>query len=279
MGATGNGGASYWAALANAYQSLGPPLCPSPEDLAFFQRAIQELAHRQERVTGLLMGATTAVAHMPLPKGSFLMAADHSFPMVKSVWPGDVPGARAITCADWRSLPLADHSVNLVIADGSLNCLRFPGDLDRAAQSLRRVMSPDGRLIARCYLQAETPEPLESIFEALFNDPLPSFHHFKLQLLMAIQREVSLGARVSDAWRAWSEFRVDVDQVVATTGWDRKTVQMIELYRGSETVHTFPTRRELTSRLSPYFQEVDCFVPGGAMGDRTPTLVFAPRRG
>ena len=61
------------------------------------------------------------------------------------------------------------------------------------------------------------------------------------------------------------------------TGWERKTVQMIELYRGSDTVHTFPTRAELINRLSPYFQEIDCFIPRGAMGDRTPTLVFAPR--
>lgn len=52
---------------------------------------------------------------------------------------------------------------------------------------------------------------------------------------------------------------------------------MIELYPGSDTVHTFPTRAELINRLSPYFQEIDCFIPRGAMGDRTPTLVFAPR--
>lgn len=276
MGAMGTG-SSYWSSLAHAYQSLGPPLCPSPEDLAYFGKIVQQLAHRQERIAGLLLGATAAVARMPLPEGSFLLAADHSFPMVKSVWPGDLVGVRAIACADWRSLPLADQSVNLVLADGSLNCLRFPTDLDRAAEALHRVMAPGGRLVARCYLQAESPEPVESIFETLFTDPLPSFHHFKLQLLMAIQREVSAGARVSDAWRAWSEFRIDVDRLVEITGWDRKTVQMIELYRGSETVHTFPTRRELISRLSPYFQEVESFIPRGAMGERTPTLVFTPR--
>ena len=196
MGVTGDG-VSYWTSLAHAYQSLGPPLCPSPEDLAFFQESVQELARSHGRITGLLMSATAAVARMPLPEGSFLLAADHSFPMVKSVWPGNVPGERAITCADWRSLPLADRSMNLILAGGSLNCLRFPNDLDGAVESLHRVMCLGGRLIARCYLQTDSPEPVESIFETLFTDPLPSFHHFKLQLLMAIQRESFYLARGS----------------------------------------------------------------------------------
>jgi len=51
----------------------------------------------------LLLGATPAIANMHWPDETWLTALDKSLPMAKSVWPGNVPGRRAVVCGDWLS--------------------------------------------------------------------------------------------------------------------------------------------------------------------------------
>ncbi len=267
---------SYWVSLATAYRALGPPLCPSPEDLDFFQTAVQDWVRRNGPARIALLGATAKLAELPLPHGSSLLAFDHSMPMVKCVWPGDVLGIRAITCADWRMFPLSDASVDLILADGSLSCVRYPCDLEAVAASTRRILSPNGRFLVRCYLPPRVPQSAEALFEAIYHNPLPSFHYFKLQLLIALQTDPAMGSRVADAYLAWRDHAVDIDRLAACTGWQREAVEMIRLYCDSSTVYAFPTQAEIVGALEPHFKQVDAFVPDVPMGSQTPILVFAP---
>jgi SAM-dependent methyltransferase len=268
---------SYWSSLASSYAALGPPLCPSICELQFLERTIADWASAngsRNRIHALLLGVTPAIANMRWPAKSKLIAVDHSFPMTKSVWAGDVPGHRAVVCGDWRALPLPDASCDLVLADGSLSCLRSPDEARGVTAAISRVLSPGGILLMRCYLQSSPPERVDSIIESLSCAPPPSFHHFKLRLLMALQPDAHCGVAVRDAYQLWLDRKLDVTEVAARTGWSRESVEMIELYRDTATVYSFLTQAELGDILAEFFDPVISYTPIDPLGDRCPTLVL-----
>ena len=107
---------------------------------------------------------------MAWPDGTELLAIDHSPQMIESVWPGDVPGFRTALRGDWAErMRLSGGSLDLVIGDGSLSCVRCPEEYrkltDKAAGSLRA----GGLLILRLHASAEVREDPEQVVEDLLN--------------------------------------------------------------------------------------------------------------
>jgi hypothetical protein len=161
--------------------------------------------------------------------------------------------------------------VEVVVGDGSANCLCY-GQLHRLARGIRDVLTETGRFVLRCYARPEAPESLGDILDDVGTPKLPSFHHLKLRLLMALQPDTESGVRVRDVYEAWRENRRSM-----MNGWDPATVATIECYRDSDTLYSFPTLAELRSVLAECFDEIAVNVPGYALGERCPTLVLAPR--
>ncbi len=91
---------------------------------------------------------------------------------------------------------------------------------------------------------------------------------------MALQSDLYRGVAVRDAYQLWLDRKLDVTQVAARTGWNRKSVEMIELYRDTATVYSFLTRAELDEVLAGFFDHVTSFTPIDPLGDRCPTLVL-----
>jgi hypothetical protein len=169
------------------------------------------------------------------------------------------------------SLPFENSSVEVVVGDGSANCLCY-GQLHRLARSIRDVLTESGRFVLRCYTRPEAPESLGDILDDVGTPGLPSFHHLKLRLLMALQPDTESGVRVRDVYEAWRENRRSM-----MNGWDPATVATIECYRDSDTLYSFPTLAELRSVLAECFDEIAVNVPRYTLGERCPTLVLAPR--
>lgn len=71
---------------------------------------------------------------------------------------------------------------------------------------------------------------------------------------------------------------VDAVELAAGTGWDQSAIETMELYRDSQTVIVFPTRSELHSVLSEYFEEVAISTGTSEIGRRCPIMVLRPRR-
>jgi hypothetical protein len=218
---------------------------------------------------------------MRWPQPSTLAAVDGSLEMVRQVWPGNVAGVRGAFCGDWLALPLRDHSCHMVIGDGSLNCLGlgYPEGFRKAAESMIRVLDSAGILVLRTYLQSDVRERPEDVFESIFHPPHPTFHEFKFRLLMAVQQNSREGLVVNEVHRFWASLNVDPAELAARTGWDQTAIETMELYRGSPTVFVFPTRRELDSVFSEFFDEVSISTATSEVGKRCPIMVLRPRRG
>ncbi len=118
---------------------LGPPLRPSPEDVATIERVARD-ANAQR---ALILGVTPEVATCAWPEGARLTAVDVSEEMIARVWPATAVshGARAIR-GDWRALPLEDASVDAVTVGAAFHWFD-----ERAARAeIRRVLRPPGVL-------------------------------------------------------------------------------------------------------------------------------------
>ena len=203
---------------------------------------------------------------------SRLLAVDRSIEMVQAVWPGDIPEQREVVCGDWLTLPQKDRSCDIVVGDGSINCLRYPDDFRMLARQVSRVLRDDGIFVSRCYIQPTVLEQPERVFASIL-DSL-SFHHFKFRLLMAMQPGVRQGVAVNDVYRFWSAQNVDVDSLVSRTGWDRSAIEMMDLYRDARTIHTFPAWGELQPALLQFFDQVSVSDMTGCC----PIAVLRPRR-
>jgi hypothetical protein len=272
---------SYWDHVAPSFSVLGPPLKPSPEDVQFVEKAVAHWSSSNpgKRLRALLLGVTAEIATMRWPEESALIAVDNSFAMARTVWPGNIPSKRRAVCGDWLALPQAPASCDVVIGDGSMNCVRYPEGFRALARSVRSVLRPDGALLLRSFVRPTAKDSLEQVFTDLFQGKFPTVNHFKFQLLMAMQRTTEQGVAVEDVYREWVRRTINEDDLVTITGWEKRALRSIELYEGQDVVHTFPTLSELRTVLGEFFHEVSISTPAYLLGDRCPSFVLTPRPG
>jgi len=227
----------------------------------------------------LLLGVTAGIANMRWPEESALIAVDNSFEMARTVWPGNIPSKRRAVCGDWLSLPQAHASCDVVIGDGSMNCVRYPDGFRALARSVRSILRPDGVLLLRSFVRLEDNDSIEQVFTDLLQCKFPTVNHFKFLLLMAMQRSTQEGIVVDDVYREWVRRKINKDELIAITGWEKQSIRSIEVYAGQDVVHTFPTVSELRSVLGEFFDEVSISTPSYFLGDRCPSFILAPRSG
>ena len=216
---------------------------------------------------------------MRWPEASALIAVDNSFEMARTVWPGNIPSKRRAVCGDWLSLPQAHASCDVVIGDGSMNCVRYPDGFRALARSVRSILRPDGVLLLRSFVRLEDNDSIEQVFTDLLQCKFPTVNHFKFLLLMAMQRSTQEGIVVDDVYREWVRRKINKDELIAITGWEKQSIRSIEVYAGQDVVHTFPTVSELRSVLGEFFDEVSISTPSYFLGDRCPSFILAPRSG
>jgi hypothetical protein len=270
---------SYWDGFATSYNDLGPPLRPSEEEVGSMEGIVREWALSQgiRSPQALLLGVTPAIASMRWPPATSLMAIDKSFPMARIVWPGDIPGERTMVCGDWLALPRRETSCDLVVGDGSINCLSYPDGFCALAEAAAGVLRGNGLLVLRSYLQAASRESPEQVYQNALDGSIGSFQAFKLRLLMALQHTAQEGIAVNDAYQ-WVCRDVDLPALARRTGWTKPAVETIERYKGCTTVYSFPSLEELRSALLPRFEELSLLIPGHEMGPRCPICVFTVRK-
>lgn len=269
---------TYWGNVGSGYAALGHPLRPSRADLECMRGAARKWAKERRRSPEVVMlGATPRIAQMKWPARTKVLGTDASFPMIRAIWPGNVAGVRAAACANWRALPLRDASRDIAIGDGSLSCVRYPDSCRAVAAEIRRVLRDDGLLILRAYVQKEPRERKEDVVAELLDGAMPSFHWFKFRLLMAMQEDAARGVAVAEVYRYWESLRIDARELAAMMGWGEAGIRLMELYQGTETVHTFHLLEELQNLLTEFFEDVTVERPSAFLGERCPILIARPR--
>src|SRR6266705_2840542 len=121
---------SHWNAHAVRWESIGPPLRPSPEDVMVVADAVSQLvnenSHRALKL--LMLGVTPEYARFPWPPNSTLVAWERSESMIRHVWPGSTAESKRVIQGDWLHPPEAFGEFDFVLGDGVLTQLSFPDE-------------------------------------------------------------------------------------------------------------------------------------------------------
>jgi SAM-dependent methyltransferase len=272
-----NSSKSHWTRHATQWEMVGSPLRPVDEDADLYWRAITSSLTESEIATArvLLLGATPELASMPWPRGASMFACDSSLDMLQTVWPwGHFSGASATALnADWRALPLAPGTCELIVGDGSLTLLSCAADYRRCAQEFYRVLRPGGCLVVRLFCQPQTPESPEQVLADLRRGHVGNFHAFKWRLVMAIHAS-NENACLADIWARWASEFPEPEQAAALSGWSPDTIHTLEAYRHAEARYSFYSLADAGSLLSPEFEFLDAAWPGYELGERCPIASF-----
>jgi SAM-dependent methyltransferase len=225
------------------------------------------------------MGVTPELCGLDVGGTRRMVAVDKSADMIRSTWPGRLGAADDAICADWRQMPLADSSADIVLGDGSLNALPDAASYLALSAELNRIVRPGGRCVIRCFVQPETPETLDEVFGDLEANRIGSFHVLKWRVAMALQPDVATGVPVGEVWQAVHDACPDPEQLAARFAWPIREVLTIEAYRNVKTRYTFPTLRECCAFLTASGLSCVRTVMGRyELGERCPTVI-ADRRG
>jgi hypothetical protein len=250
----------HWGRIARHWAQLGPPLRPSPEDVAIAAGVVDELRPRR----ALVLGVTPELVRLPIPS---VVAIDHTRAMIGAVLPRGVPAV----VGDWRALPCAPASFELILGDGATSCLAFPHDYRALAAELARVVAPAGKVALRLFVAPARAESVDDVRAAFAAGAIAGFHAFKWRLAAALARDHH--ARVADVWRTFQALAPDRDALP----WPRAVVDTIDVYRESAVVYSFATADEVRDVFAAAFVEDACHTPSYELGDRCPTIVWRVR--
>jgi len=269
---------NHWEKHAQQWELVGPPLRPSTLDTDCFTDIIEEwsASNSQDSLAALLLGVTPEIAHMDWPLNARLFAADYSAEMIRSLWAMQDRQDRLAFCSDWRTLPLPDDSVGIVVGDGCFTLLSYPEGYQGLAREARRVLRGDGLLIVRFFVSTDDPASPAQVHEQLLTGVIGNFHIFKFRLAIALQQSAAEGVCVGDVWDNWNAQGYDVEELAARLNWQPETIRTIDAYRGMPARYTYPTVSEVEAALSPWFDPVAQYNHDYEFGENCPTLVMRP---
>lgn len=267
---------THWDSVASSWNVYSSPARPCGEDLAAYLRFATTYSDTPPDATKavLMLGVTPEIATMAWPAGTVVTGVDKSEGMVNGVWPGDIPGVRHAWCDDWFALRQPERPYDLVIGDGSINMLRYPGELRRLLEKLRSLARPGALVILRSFVRPTMPESVAALVEAAQDGGIASFYAFKFRLTMALQSSPEEGVPLDEVWQAWRRLDPVAEQLSKKNGWRPEAIRPIELSRGKQGRLSFPALDELVAALEcEGISVLDCHVPKYEMGDRCPILV------
>jgi SAM-dependent methyltransferase len=217
----------------------------------------------------LLLGATVEYAAL----GTRVIAMDASYPMVAALWRSGDPNGLAIQ-GDWTNMPVRPRTFSHVLGDGSLNAVSssvLPSVLDE----VRRVLQPQGALVARVFCRPAVAETADDIRRDVRLGRVGTFHALKWRVAMSLLRGPGASdIAVSDIRDALMIQFPDREALCAETGWRRAEVDTLDVYDGSAVIYNFPTEMAIVGLLRRWFTEVEV-VPCGtyALAERCPLIV------
>ena len=143
----------HWDNYAHTWQHVKPPLRPSQQDLEVMLTAIkqQQTIVSPKKSQAVLLGITPEIAEMQWPDNSELLAFERSAGMKQVNWPGDISGKRHAYTGNWLELTVNTNQADIVIGDGSFNCVAFADEFEKVTQEIDRVLNENGVLIMRFF--------------------------------------------------------------------------------------------------------------------------------
>lgn len=261
----------YWASLSGKW-TVAPPLAPCDEDLAWFQRQVDRASRRPLRV--LLFGVTPGLARLAWPPGTTLLALDWCEGMLRRVFPREAGSAPVL--ADWRELPVADRSCDIIVGDG---CYTALGDLESARlmnAEMFRVLRPGGLVCFRCFARPSRSGSVAALLDELESGRRTAFDLFRWRLAVAVQGR-RWGVALGEVWRAWNECVPDRESFAARQGWAVADLQRIERWKDEPARYAFPSLTELQELAALQFELLEADTPAYDRGEYFPRVSLRAR--
>lgn len=255
----------HWQRFQAIWDAILPPLRPAPSAVEAFRAAAPADGRRL-----LVLGVTPELSDL----GRQTTAVDHDRSMIQRVWPGNGPG-RQVLQADWRAMPLATNSVEVVYGDGAINVLRFPSEAASVMDELDRVLVPGGKAVFRVYCTPDPPETFEELARAAETGGTENVFALKWRLAMArVGMSRGPNVRVPELLDAFDSVFPDRAALAADTGFSRELIDTVDLWAGSEKTFSFPTLAQSRDLLASGFDEVRVEASGDyPLAERCPLLV------
>ncbi len=239
---------------SNQWGRIGSPCRPTEEDgQLLLQMAAPCLRDRADAAKIVVMGVTPEIVQLAWPAQVRLQAFDHSPKMIASVWrphpnlPSNVQQVR------WQNMPLADHSIDCIVGDGSLTVIDTLEDYPEVLAELARVLKPTGALVLRCFISPDQPERVEDIAAHALAGSIKSFHALKWRVAMAMSAKREFSVRLMDIRAVIDKLFPDRNLLAERAGWLRESIDTIDAFDGVESCITFPTLSAFTEISAPCF--------------------------
>lgn len=265
----------HWHEMGRLWAQLGAPLRPPSEDIRFYTKILRRWTQDSSvPPRALILGVTVELYHLPWPSGTRLLALDHTGGMIHAVWPG---GRNTAICGNWKEIPLAANSQDIVFCDGGISVLAYPCETRQMIEALERVLSPRGICVFRLYTPPAKRESPDSVLADLVAGRIASLNLLKLRLAMAMQTDAREGIQVQRIWNAINRAAPDFETLASRIGWKLEHLMAINAYRNSTARYYFPAEAqvlELFEERKGAFKMEEGHRPKYVLGERCPTLVF-----
>ena len=260
---------NHWQKYPAHWNTVGPPLRSSPPVAALIRALTGNPAGPV-----LLLGVTPELAEA-FPH---IHAVDKSREMIERLWPGDSAGKTAAV-GDWLEIEEPPESFAAVVGDGSLNNISWPGIVTRLLERVYAWLAPGGYFACRLFERPAAPLGWDALAAAGARAARLNFHAFKWQLAMRIAGDEGATLPVTAILAHFERLCPDRGKLAAHTGWPRRAIDTIDVYRGSPVVYCFPSRAEFRACLPPAATDIK-FSPCGDydLAECCPVLSFAKHR-
>lgn len=260
----------YWG-------DFSAPLRPDLHAIQTYGALFQQVQAPALGAQVILLGVTPELALAPWLERASVTAVDHSPAMIAAIWPGDQHNRHALA-GDWFNPPVAPASQDVIIGDGVLIFLAYPGEHQQLASSLSSLLRSKGHLIIRAFCSAEQPENPEEIIRRAKNRELKNIHECKLLLLAALQQgKVNLGVELSSVWKFFYEHFTSPQDCAQQTDWSISQIQTIELYKDNPKRYFLATPAEIEAAMAEHFELVTLSAPPTPWACPTPLMCFQKR--
>jgi SAM-dependent methyltransferase len=265
---------AYWESRARDWR-VSPPLTPAEEDIAWYEAKVADCARSVgvRPLRAVLLGVTPGIATMRWPQATSLLAVDWAQGMVEHVWPrARLREHTDVVRADWRRLPLAAESVDLVLGDG---CYAAMGTLSGARHlnlEIRRILRPGGWYCMRAFSRSDEASSIPGLFHELEQGRVDNLDLFRWRLAMLVHGESEEGVALGKVWRIWQDHRREARS--DPRRWSADQRLNMARWENVEARFSFPSMRELRGLAEPGFELVSCEQPGYASAEHFPRILL-----
>jgi SAM-dependent methyltransferase len=225
-----------------------------------------------------VLGVTEETVGCGWPDATKLSAFDSSAESIRKLWrPERAPAGATAVQSRWDALPVATGDADLVTADGCLNILSWPREIEQVLAEVHRVLRPGGRFLARSTLRPPQPETLETILADLEAGRIGGAYALKVRIGTTLHADGLDGFSLHRMWRLWCDLFPDQETVPARFGWPLASFTFGTDYVDHDIRLVYPTLDELVAAAESWFRVAAIEYGGYELAERCPTLLLEPR--